>query len=173
MSVLGNAISALAVLLGVLLGGWLAVRNQERQWRRDHERQWRDIRLSTYNEFVSAYRQYVAFALEPAARISAVPHPRLPNELMPFFDEAGRPYKERLESAWIAARLVFESHETANAGLQVVTAARQVAAARAIHGAQDVPSELFAQLWTAQYTFVASARRELGLRVLPRFDGVE
>lgn len=103
MSVAGNAISALAVLSGVLLGGWLTIRNQDRQWHRDHQREWRDIRLRTYNEFVAAYRQYVAFAVDPAARITAVPHPWAADELMPFFDELGRPYKERLEAAWVSA----------------------------------------------------------------------
>ena len=125
MSVLGNAISALAVLSGVLLGGWLTIRNQERQGRRDHQREWRDIRLSSYKEFSAAYRQYVAFATDPAARISAVPHPWLTDELMPFFDDAGRPYKERLESAWTASRLAHESTATANAGWRVLRAARQ------------------------------------------------
>jgi hypothetical protein len=53
---------------------------------------------SAYRDFLAAYRHYVAFALDPAANITATPHPRYPGELIPFFDEAGRPYKERLES---------------------------------------------------------------------------
>ncbi|MEV5833527.1 hypothetical protein [Nocardia sp. NPDC052112] len=163
----------MAVLLGVVLGGWLTIRNQERQWHRDHEREWRDIRLSTYNEFASAYRQYVAFAVEPSALISAVPHPQAPGELMPFFDEAGRPYKEKLESTWIALRIVCQSEQTVGTGLQILTAARQVAAARANHGASDIPAELFQQLWAAQDAFIAAARVELGVAELRRLDGVE
>ncbi|MGW4844944.1 hypothetical protein [Nocardia brasiliensis] len=171
MNMWGNAISALAVLSGVILGGWLSTRNQERQARRDHHREWRDIRLSAYNDFVAAYRQYVAFALEPSAQISAVPHPWVPNELMPFFDEAGRPYKERLESAWTGARLVFESTETANASLNVLTCARQVAAARASHGSEEIPAALFRALWRSQDKFIAAARKEMGLGVVvPRFN---
>ncbi|GAA1633591.1 hypothetical protein [Nocardia ninae] len=173
MSVLGNAISALAVLSGVLLGGWLAIRNQDRQWHRDHQREWRDIRIATYNEFVAAYRQYVAFALDPEARISAAPHPWIVGELMPFFEEAGRPYKERLESAWVSARLTYESIETARAGLRVLTAARQVAAARGTYGASEIPSELFKELWTAQDSFVAAARKELGLAAIWEFRDPE
>ncbi|WP_156161959.1 hypothetical protein [Nocardia vulneris] len=163
MNIWGNAMSALAVLCGVVLGGWLSTRNQDRQWRRDHQREWRDIRLSAYHDFVAAYRQYVAFALEPSARISAVPHPWIAHELVPYFDEVGRPYKERLESAWTGARLVFDSVETADAGLRVLTSARQVAAARANHGSEEIPPALFRELWRSQDTFVAAARKEMGL----------
>lgn len=173
MGVLGPAISALAVLLGVVLGGWLTIRNQERQWHRDHQREWRDIRLSTYNEFASAYRQYVAFALEPTALISAVPHPQAPDELMPFFDESGRPYKERLESAWVALRIVCRSEQTVATGLQILTAARQVAAARANHGASEIPPKLFQQLWTAQDEFIAATRVELGVEGMRPFNELE
>lgn len=167
----GNAISALAVLAGVLLGGWLTIRNHDRQWRREHQREWREIRLRTYDEFVAAYRQYVAFAVDPAAHITAVPHPWRAGQLMPFFDEAGRPYKERLESAWVSTRLTYESMEAASASLRVLTAARQVAAARGTSGASDIPSELFKELWAAQDAFVAAARTELGLAVLAEAQG--
>ncbi|MFD0412508.1 hypothetical protein [Streptomyces sp. NPDC127108] len=99
MDVAGASITAGVALVGVLLGGWLSIRNQERLWQRDHARQWRDIRLSNYRDFVAAYRQYVAFALEPTANISAVPHPEREGDSTPFFDHVGRPYKERLDGA--------------------------------------------------------------------------
>lgn len=130
MDLAGNLATAALALLGVLLGGWLSIRNQDRLWRRDHARQWRDIRLNAYKEFLAAYRQYIAFAVEPTAKISAVPHPRSPGVFMPFFDEVGRPYKERIDSASIAARLVSESPETTNAIVRLSRCARDVAASR-------------------------------------------
>ncbi|MGW4125995.1 hypothetical protein [Nocardia sp. NPDC004711] len=163
MNVLGNAITAVAALLGVFLGGWLTIRNQERQWQREHARQWRDIRLKAYNDFTSAYRLYVAFALEPTASITAVPHPRHRDRTMPFFDEIGRPYKEQLESATMAFRLVCQSPDTYQECGRIVNRARQIAAARATHAPGQIPDELFHRLWAAQHAFLNAAREELGL----------
>lgn len=168
MGVLGNAITAAVALLGVLLGSRLSFRNQDRLWWRDHDRQWRDIRLSTYNEFLSAFRQYVAFTLEPSANITSVPHPRVPGEQMPFFDETGRSYKEKLEATFAAVRLVSELPQTVNACVGVVTGARQIAAARAVHSEKDLPSQPFQQLWSAEQAFMVAARLELGLPAMPR-----
>jgi hypothetical protein len=90
-----------------------------RQWRREHVRQWRDIRLTAFTDFASAFRQYVAFALEPKANIGAMPHPRMPAEMMPFFDESGTPHKDKLESTALAVYLVCEFPETVHACMLV------------------------------------------------------
>lgn len=158
-----SATTAIVTLLGVLLGGWLSTRNQDRLWRRDHARQWRDIRLSAYNEFLSAYRQYIAFALEPKANISAAPHPRMPARMMPIFDEAGRPYREKLEAATMTIRLVSERRETPDAAKDLIDHARRIAAARAKHSEKDIPQELFDDLWRADRKFLVVARQELNL----------
>ncbi|MEU5262574.1 hypothetical protein [Amycolatopsis sp. NPDC021455] len=173
MSVIGNVITAVVALLGVVLGGWLTLRNQDRSWSREHARQWRDIRLETYNEFLAAYRQYVAFTLEPTAKIAAIPHPRLPDQMMPFFDEAGRPYKEKFESALTAVRLVSDLPDTVRTCVYLVRAARQVAAARATLSEADLTSDSFANLWSAEKEFLAAAREELGLSAMPRTPGYE
>ena len=168
MTLINSAITAALALLGVLLGGYLSLHNQDRLWARDHARQWRDIRLSADKEFLAAYRQYVAYALEPTARITAVPHPRKPGELMPFFDEVGRPYKEKLEAGFTAVRLVSELPETVSTVIGVVTAARQIAAARAEVSSAGLPSEAFQKLWSTEQEFLIAVRRELGLAPMPR-----
>ncbi|NUS42565.1 MAG: hypothetical protein HOQ24_02550 [Mycobacteriaceae bacterium] len=165
MDVVSTLVTAVAALIGVLVGGWITIRNQDRQWQREHARQWRDIRLSTYTEFVSAYREYVAFALEPTANIMVRQHPRVP-ELMPFFDGAGRPYKERLEAAMASMRLVCESDASKLAASRVVSAVRQIAAARSTTSADAVDPALFAELYAAQYDFINTARAEVGLTAL-------
>lgn len=144
-------------------GGWLSIRNQDRLWRRDHARQWRDIRLAAYKEFTAAYRQYVAFVLDPSANIAAVPNPRFPGELMPIFDQIGRPYKERLEAASTAVRLVCESSDTLRATNNIVWSVRQIATTRATRSEDALPSETFTALWSVQQAFLLAARRELGL----------
>src|SRR5262245_58169103 len=154
MTLVSSFVTAAVALLGVLLGGYLSIRNQDRLWARDHARQWRDIRLATYKEFLAAYRQYVAFTLEPTANITAVPHPRVPGEFMPFFDEVGRPYKERLEAGFTGVRLVSELPETVSTVIGVITAARQVAAARATMSAANLPSQAFQKLWAAEQQFL-------------------
>lgn len=173
MSVTGNVITALLALLGVALGGWLTLRNHDRSWQREHARQWRDIRLDTYNTFLTAHRQYVAFTLEPTAKITAIPHPRLPDQMMPFFDEAGRPYKENVDSALTAVRLVSDLPETVRTCVYLVRAARQIAASRATLSESDLPSESFARLWSVERDFLAAAREELGLSAMPRNPGYE
>lgn len=157
------AITALATLIAVLLGGWLTLRGQDRLWRREHSRQWRDIRLSAYSEFLAASREYVAFALDPASNIEAAPHPRKLGEAMPFFDERGTAYKEKLESTKTTVRLVAEGEPAIQASNHLVRSARQIAASRAEHGALTVPHDQFESLWDAETRFVAAARAELGL----------
>lgn len=171
MSIVGNIITAVVALLGVVIGGLLTVRNQERSWQREHSRQWRDIRLAAYNDFLAACRQYIAFTLESTAKIKAVPHPRHAGQLMPFFDEAGRPYKERLESTFVAARLVSELQETVEKLFDVMNAARPIASARATMSEADVPSEYFNSLWLAERAFLTAARRELGLPAISHATG--
>jgi hypothetical protein len=155
-------------MLGVLLGGWLTIKNQDRLWRHDHARQWRDIRLAIYRDFLSAYREYIAFTLEPTASISAVPHPRKPGALMPYFDASGRPYKERLEATKTAVRLVSELPDTLNALDALVARARDVAATRATHDVGHTPAEDFQKLWEAERAFLKTARQELGLPAMLR-----
>lgn len=161
--VVGIAVTALVTLSAVVLGGWLSLHGQNRSWKRDHARQWRDIRLTAYVEFVAAYRNYVAFAVEPEAQIKSVPHPRRPGEYMPFFDEKGRPYKEKLEATRTAARLVADCEDTATAIARLVNLSRQIAATRAVSAVDAIPPEMFDELWSAERVFLIAARRELGL----------
>jgi len=163
MTVATSTTTAAVALLGVLLGGYLSFRNQDRLWARDHARQWRDIRLSAYRVFIAAYRHYVAFALEPTANITAAPHPRHPGELIPFFDEFGRPYKERLEGEFATVRLVSELPETVQSANRVLVTVRQIAAARATVAAAEIPPDTFETLATAEREFLSAIRRELGL----------
>ncbi len=88
--------------------------------------------------------------------------------MMPFFDEVGRPYKEKLEAAFTAVRLVSEHPDTVRTCIGVVTGARQVAAARANYSAADLPSEPFEELWSAEQAFLIAARKELGLTAMER-----
>lgn len=165
MDVMATALTAVVTLVAVVLGGWLSLRGQDRSWRRDHARQWRDIRLEAYKDFIIAFRQYIAYVLEPAAKISAVPHPRRPDYLMPFFDQGGRPYKERLESAKTKVRLVAQSQSVLQELQDVIQYARAVAAERASRGVNELSSGNFELLWEAEDRFISAARRELGLSV--------
>jgi hypothetical protein len=117
--------------------------------------------LAAFNEFASAYREYIAFVLDPAARIQAAQHPRRSDELFPVFDEEGRRDRERLESASMALRLVAESPHTLRECKAIVVIARRIAAARATHSATALPSDDFHELWDAQRRFVLAARQEL------------
>ena len=106
MDVASIAITAAVTLLGVTLGEWLSVWNQDRIWRREYARQWRDIRLSAYKDFLSAYRAYLAFVQDPSSKITAVPHPRRPDELMPFLmQKAGHTARSSNQPAWGHSRL--------------------------------------------------------------------
>lgn len=163
MNLVQVGITAAATMLAVLLGGWLSVRAQDRLWRRDHERQWRDIRLSAYTDFVNAFREYVAYILQPEAKISAVRRPRSPGDQMPFFDEAGTRYKERLETTKTALRLVTDRPAVVRASSTMVHQARQLAASRATLDFNALPSSRFDALWAAEREFIAEARAELGL----------
>jgi hypothetical protein len=150
-------------MLAVLIGGWITVQAQDRLWRRDQQRQWRDIRLAAYTEFIGAVREYVAFTLNPAAHITAVPRPRDPADLMPFFDSEGGRYRERLESTKTALRLVAGRPEVVSGSAALVRQARVVAALRADHSVEEMPPECFDKLWQAERRFIDEARAELGL----------
>ncbi|MFD1545989.1 hypothetical protein [Nonomuraea guangzhouensis] len=157
------SVTAATTLIAVVLGGWLAIRGQDRLWRRDHQRQWRDIRLAAYTSFLNAFREYVAYVLQPTVQITAVPRPGPPNDLMPFFDERGSAYKERLEATKTALRLISGRLEVVQASNAMIRHARLLAADRATHQADDIPPTRFERLWSAEREFVLAAREELGL----------
>jgi hypothetical protein len=163
-----DVVTATLTLLAVLLGSWLSMRVQERLWRRDEARQWRDIRLDALNNFLTAFRRYIAFILEPSASIIAAPHPRKPGDMMPFFDREGQPYKEQLEATKTTLRLIAQFDSTVQACNELVRQARLVAAERAATSATDLPSERFIELWAAERQFVLVARAELGLGRYPK-----
>ncbi|NKE59964.1 hypothetical protein FXN61_25455 [Lentzea sp. PSKA42] len=163
MGLVQVSITATATMLAVLIGGWLTLRAQDRLWRRDQDRQWRDIRLNTYTEFINAFREYVAFLLQADAHISAVPRPRAPGDAMPFFDETGTKYKERLESAKTSLRLVTEQAGLIRASSAMVHQARKLAASRATRSVDELPSAEFDALWAHEREFITHARTELGL----------
>lgn len=118
---------------------------------------------AAYNEFLSAYRRYFACTLEPGAKIINVVRPELPGEPLSYFDEHGRPYKENLDAALMAARLVSELPETLDALNSLVMRVRAIAAARATCAADDIPQEKFQQMWEARQAFIIAARQELDL----------
>jgi hypothetical protein len=157
------AITAAVTLFGVVLGGWLTVWNQDRIWRREHARQWRDIRLSAYKDFLSAYRAYLAFVQDPGSKIAAVPHPHRQDESMPFFDADGRPYREKLEATRMGVTLVSQEAETRDALFRVMRCARAIAAARATNLPDELSNDLFQNLFAAHNEFISAARMELGL----------
>jgi hypothetical protein len=163
MSLVSNLVTPVVALLGVLLGGWVTVKNQDRLWNREHARQWRDARLATYKEFLDASASYVAFSIEPTSNITAMPNIRFPGLLIPVFDEIGRPYKERLDSAQQAVRLLADSNETIEAAFDVVRYARDLAAATATHSPAQAPPETFERLFAAQKALVRAFRTDIGL----------
>jgi hypothetical protein len=112
---------------------------------------------------LSAYREYIAFALEPTANISARPHPDRPGDMMPYFDDIGRPYLEKLDATKTTVRLVSEMPETGDILDLLVRRARRIAAARATYGAKEIPGEDWQKLWAAEHAFVTAARKEIGL----------
>jgi hypothetical protein len=167
-SVVEVGLTAFATLVAVLLGGWLTVRAQDRLWARDQARQWRDIRLKAYTDFIGAFREFVALLLVPSTVVKAVARQDGEGDLMPFFDEAGSPYRERLEVTKTAVRLVAGSASVIEATNAMVHNARSVAAARASHDVGAVPAEQFRALWAAERAFVQAARAEIGLALPDR-----
>ncbi|WP_221740717.1 hypothetical protein, partial [Streptomyces sp. RP5T] len=61
---------------------------------------------------------------------------------------------------------------TVSTAVQMVTDARQLAAARATCSAADLPSDLFRSLWEAEQGFLNAIRGELGLQPMPRVPNV-
>lgn len=163
MSLLQVSVTAAATLIAVLLGGWMTTRSQDRRWQRDHQRQWRDIRLATYSGYGSAFREFVAYVLQPTAHVIAVPRPAEPYDLMPFFDQEGSTYRQRLEASKTAVRLMCDRPEVVQACNAMVRRARLLAAERAGNGVDSLPAQRFQDLWAAERQFVLAARTELGL----------
>jgi hypothetical protein len=155
--------TAVTTLIAVILGGWLTIWGQDRLWRRDHQRQWRDIRLAAYTSYLTAFREYIAYVLRPTTRVSTVQRPRKPYDPMPFFEDQGSVYKERLDAAKTALRLVSGRPDVVQASNEMVRQARLLAADRATHDIDALAPERFERLWSSEREFVLAAREELGL----------
>lgn len=156
-------ITAATALFGVAVGAWVTLRAQSRLLRRDHHAQWRDIRLAAYTSYLNAFREYVAYVQRPTVTVTAVPQHARPDDPVPIFDESGSVYKEHLETAKTALRLVSGQPRVVRASNLMVRCARQLAADRAVYAVDAIPSRRFEQLWSAEREFVLAARGELGL----------
>jgi hypothetical protein len=82
---------------------------------------------------------------------------------MPFFDDDGSRYRERLESTKTALRLVAGRSEVVSGSSELVREARHLAATRAGNGVEAMPADRFDALWAAERRFIEVARAELGL----------
>lgn len=116
-----------------------------------------------YGEFLSAFRDYVAYIQLPDAQITTVRRPREPHDLMPYFDQHGLRYKENLEATKTALRLVSGSPQLVESSRLMVRNARLLAADRASLGVEAMPAARFDECWAAERAFVRRARDELGL----------
>jgi hypothetical protein len=164
-------VTASAALLGVGLGALLQVHRDKRSWQREHAQHWIETRLDIYKEFIVAHREYLAYVMQESTQIKATAHPHL-TERMPIFDAEGRLIRQRQEAAFTALRLVAVGQDTERAMARLVTAARQVACARADHSdPKNVDSELFVTAQRFERQFINSARKDLGLQPLKREYG--
>lgn len=161
-----TAITASATLLAMVVGGWITIRAQDRLWRRDHDRQWRDIRLNRYGDFVSAFRDYIAYVQQPDATVTAVQRPVPPHDMMPVLGDAGLSYTQRFDTAKTAMRLVTSSPQVIETSRAMVHCARDLAALRATTDPAYLPAGLYKRLWETERAFMNAARVELGLSTL-------
>ncbi|WP_326629898.1 hypothetical protein OIE67_38950 [Nonomuraea fuscirosea] len=155
-------LSGLMALAGVGLGGLLSSRAQDRAWKREEQRRWRDARRSTYGDFVAAVRQYRLFVSGPDAAVEVWMHPD-GTRLIPAIGPGGADYQTKMEASFTAVQMVAQDQETVNKAHFLASIARRVAVARAVHGPGKVPSDLDESLFTAERDFLNSARRDLGL----------
>ena len=68
----------------------------------------------------------------------------------------------------MALRVVCQAMDTRTISGLIVKGARQIAAARAKYQPNELPHQLWQQLWDDQHNFVNAARRELGLEPMAR-----
>jgi hypothetical protein len=173
MSLLPSIIAAVAAIAGSFGGAYLSFRIEAAKWRRaihqETQTHWRDTRLSTCRDFLIAHRKYLALVFDPSACIEAHPRPDVPEELMPYFAEAGRPYREEHDAWYSAVRLVAGSERTVKAVSDVVKSARQLAADREKFSPQELPSHKFKPLWDQEQEFINACLAELELDVMARY----
>jgi hypothetical protein len=155
-------LSGLIALAGVGFGSLLSSRAQDRAWRREEQRLWRDVRRTTYGDFTAAVRQYRLYVTGPDAWIEVWTHPD-GGRLVPGIGPEGAEYQEHMEAAFTAVQMTARIQETVDRAHLLASIARRVAVARAIYGAGHVPSDLDESLFTAERDFLNSARRDLGL----------
>ncbi|WP_203883988.1 hypothetical protein [Planotetraspora kaengkrachanensis] len=155
-------LSGLMALAGVGLGGLLSSRAQDRAWKREEQRRWRDARRATYGEFVSAVREYRLFVSGPDTRVEVWMHPD-GTRLIPAIDSEDGECQTKMEASFTAVQMVAREQETVDKAHFLTSIARRVAVARVVYGPGKVPSDLDESLFTAERDFINSARRDLGL----------
>jgi hypothetical protein len=119
-----------------------------------------------YSRFLTAVREYVAFALGSSAKIEAQPHPTDPRILIPILDEAGTKYRQQLDAAHVGVRLVASSGAIVEKAHSLARAARQAVASRATSPSGLIPSDTYTVVWSIERDFVDAVRAEIGLPAL-------
>jgi hypothetical protein len=153
-------------LLGVLLGAWATQRTQSKSWHREDERYLLDARRQAYGAFITAVRSYFAYAQSPSAKISSWSDPENDDIAIPLLDEAGVPYRERLDAAHANVRLVARTAITVEHAHQLARAVRKAVASRADFDAGRIPRDLYQAVWAAERQFINTIRSEMGMEAV-------
>jgi hypothetical protein len=90
--------------------------------------------------------------------------------MMPYFDENGRPYREKLEAARMKVFLVTESPEVIDTSRFLMRRVRNLAGLRAEYKPGQIPEKAFQDLFDSHNAFTAAARNELGLIAIPNLN---
>ncbi|PRY33194.1 hypothetical protein [Pseudosporangium ferrugineum] len=161
MNVLAT-LSPLVALVGVWVGGRLALRTQRASWDRADQQHWRDTRQAAYTEFLGSLRDYRSYIGRTTTRIGVRKHAD-GRRLMPEFEPSGSEHMQRLDAAFAQLQLVSPDQATVEAARFAARVSRRTAVAKGLNDTAAIPYEFDVQFWDAQLAFVNAVRSEFGL----------
>ncbi|BCB73696.1 hypothetical protein GCM10022251_79940 [Phytohabitans flavus] len=155
-------LSPLVALIGVMLGGVLSSRVQARAWKQEEMRRWRESRMATYGDFVTAVRSFRTYVLRPDSLIEVIAL----NDgvrMTPGFEGEGTFQYQAVEATLARIKMVAQDQATVDTAVRHLRIARRFAVARAVYGLDQIPRDLNDLLFRTELGFVNAARTELGL----------
>jgi hypothetical protein len=158
---LATVVAPVSTLLGVACGSFLGTRAERRREQRDVDRRQLELRQLACLRFLEAARRWHRYLLSPSAQVRLVENPTQARPLAVHEDPTHLGYEEEFFGAWTHVEVLVGVH-TVEQMDAIRIAIRELAAARAVHGAGEVPREVMEKLRTAEQRFAATAGRLAG-----------
>ncbi|MEU4711160.1 hypothetical protein AB0G00_32525 [Nocardia salmonicida] len=157
--ILSALASPIAALVGILMGGNIANRNQAVAYRLESTQNYFNARQEACIDLLSAVRRFRRFAMYTDTPLDAFPASESARIVVTFRDRAE--HDARIDEALARVLIVARNTEIVRAAWDLIRQVNEFVKLRAEHGKGNIPTAMVRRMRNAENEFGAVVAREL------------